>query len=184
LLPNIAEKAASTTMLQRSPSYVLALPQYSTFVNLTQKLLPEKWAYSLIRWRNVIIGKLLLEFCVCFPGLARKLLMRGVSWGLKDSCDVNVHFNPRYNPWEERLCLCPDGDFFNAIRDGKATVITGEIDRFVRDGILLKNGTELKADLIIKALGLNVFGSWRHEYYNRWPTSRLCKQGRLSFIHV
>jgi len=158
LLPNIAEKAASTTMLQRSPSYVLALPQYSTFVNLAQKLLPEKWAYSLIRWRNVIIGKLLFQFCVYFPGLARKLITRGMMLGLKDSCDVNVHFNPRYNPWEERLCLCPDGDFFKAIRAGKATVVTGEIDRFVRDGILLKNGTELKADLIIKALGLNVLG--------------------------
>lgn len=155
LIPSMTDKAQHITMLQRSPSYVITVPQQDAMVAALRKLLPEKWAYRLIRGRNVSITLAIYRFCQRFPNAARKFLQWTVKKQLPADFDMS-HFTPKYNPWDERLCAVPEGDMFKAISAGKASVVTDHIDRFVDKGILLKSGKVLEADTIITATGLKV----------------------------
>src|SRR5690606_17563931 len=155
LVPAMTDKAAHITMLQRSPSYVLTVPQQDAMVKVLRALLPQKWAYRIIRGRNVSITLGLFRFCKGFPNAARKLLQWTVKKQLPAGFDMQ-HFTPKYNPWDERLCAVPEGDMFKAISAGKASVVTDHINRFVENGILLKSGKTLEADIIITATGLKV----------------------------
>ncbi|MBE0482820.1 MAG: NAD(P)/FAD-dependent oxidoreductase [Bacterioplanes sp.] len=155
LVPAMTDSAAHVTMLQRSPSYVLTVPQQDAMVAILRKILPEKLAYRIIRGRNVSITLGLFRFCKAFPNAARKLLQWTVKKQLPADFDMS-HFTPSYKPWDERLCAVPEGDMFKVLKQGKASVVTDHIDRFVDNGILLKSGKVLEADIIITATGLQV----------------------------
>ncbi|MAD44242.1 MAG: FAD-containing monooxygenase EthA [Oceanospirillaceae bacterium] len=155
LVPALTDKAAHVTMLQRSPSYVISVPQQDPMVALLRKILPQTWAYRIIRGRNISITLALYNFCKKFPHAARRLLQWGVKNSLPDSFDMK-HFYPDYNPWDQRLCAVPEGDMFKAMSAGKASVVTDHIDHFTADGVQLKSGKILPADTIITATGLRV----------------------------
>jgi monooxygenase len=154
LVPEMAKKAAHVTMLQRSPTYVVARPAEDALANKLRERLSAKLAYHLIRWRNVLFGMYFFQLCRRKPDRAKQLILGGVKMALGPDYDVTTHFTPRYNPWEQRLCLVPDGDLFRTIREKRASVVTNEIDTFTKNGIRLKDGSELAADIIVTATGL------------------------------
>ena len=154
LVPEIAKRAAHVTMLQRSPTYVVSRPAQDPLANKLRRNLPTRLAYHLIRWRNVLFGMYFFQLSRRKPAQVKNLILGGVRMALGPDYDIATHFTPRYNPWDQRLCLVPDGDLFKAIRDKRASVATCEIDRFTKDGIRLKDGSELEADIIITATGL------------------------------
>ena len=154
LVPEMAKEAAHVTMLQRSPTYVVARPAEDPVANKLRAKLPTKLAYHLIRWRNVFWGMFFFQLSRRKPAKVKRLILGGVRMALWPDYDVATHFTPRYNPWDQRLCLVPDGDLFKAIRDKRASVVTSEIDHFTKSGIKLKNGSELQADIIVTATGL------------------------------
>jgi monooxygenase len=156
LVPEMAKTAAHVTMLQRSPTYVVARPAEDPFANKLRARLPAKLAYQLIRWRNVSWGMFFFQLSRRRPQKVKDLILGGVKMALGPDYDIGTHFTPRYNPWDQRLCLVPDGDLFRAIREKRASVVTNEIDRFTRSGIKLKDGSELEADVIVTATGLNL----------------------------
>jgi cation diffusion facilitator CzcD-associated flavoprotein CzcO len=156
LVPSLAEKAAHVTMLQRSPTYIVAMPDVDAIASAFQRWLPARLAYSLTRWKNVVLGMLLFQFCKRAPERAKRLFIGGVRQALGASVDVTRHFTPKYGPWDQRLCLVPNGDLFAAIRAGRASVVTDQIETFTEAGIRLASGTELPADLIVSATGLNL----------------------------
>jgi len=143
-------------MLQRSPTYVVARPAEDALANKLRRNLSAKLAYHMIRWRNVLFGMYFFRLCRRKPDRAKQLILGGVKMALGPEYDVDKHFTPRYNPWEQRLCLVPDGDLFKSIRDNRASVVTSEIDTFTKGGIKLKDGSELDADIIVTATGLNL----------------------------
>ncbi len=156
LVPEMAKTAAHVTMLQRSPTYVVARPAEDALANKLRRNLSAKLAYHMIRWRNVLFGMYFFQLCRRKPDRAKQLILGGVKMALGPEYDVGTHFTPRYNPWEQRLCLVPDGDLFKSIRDKRASVVTSEIDSFTKGGIKLKDGSELEADIIVTATGLNL----------------------------
>ena len=156
LVPELAKTAAHVTMLQRSPTYVVARPAEDALANKLRRNLPAKLAYHLIRWRNVLFGMYFFQLSRRRPARVKQLILGGVRMALGPDYDIATHFTPRYNPWDQRLCLVPDGDLFKAIRDQRASVVTSEIDSFTRNGIRLKDGSELEADIIVTATGLNL----------------------------
>jgi monooxygenase len=156
LVPSMADEAAHVTMLQRSPSYVLSLPGQDPLAKLARRILPRKWAYAVIRWKNVLVTSAFFQLSRRRPELIKKILRKGVVRRLPTGFDVDVHFKPRYNPWDQRMCLVPDGDLFEAISRRQVSVVTDEIDTFTERGIRLKSGDELDADLVITATGLNL----------------------------
>ena len=156
LVPALAESAAHVTMLQRSPSYVVAVPRRNALDSLLVRWLGERRAYPWIRWKHISTSILLYKFTRYFPKLARRLLVGGARKALPPGFDVDRHFQPEYNPWDQRLCMAPDGDFFSAIDSGKASVVTDTIARFTERGIALNSGPELEADIVVTATGLNV----------------------------
>lgn len=156
LVPAMAETAAHVTMLQRSPTYVVSRPAVDGLANFLRKVLPESWAYTMIRWRNVAFQQFFFRQTRKNPQKARERLLGMVREELGPDYDVEKHFTPSYNPWEQRLCLVPDSDLFNALKSGKASVETDHIDRFTEGGILLKSGKELPADIVVTATGLNL----------------------------
>jgi monooxygenase len=156
LVPELAKTAAHVTMLQRSPTWVVARPARDAVANALRRALPARLAYGLSRWKQVLLGMYFFRLCRRKPALARKLLLAGVRAQLGPDYDVARHFTPRYNPWEQRLCLVPDGDLFRAIRAGRASVVTDEIESFTATGLRLKSGAELDADLIVTATGLQL----------------------------
>ena len=156
LVPSMADRAAHVTMLQRSPSYVLSLPARDPMADLLRRRLPRKAAYSLIRWKNVLMGVGFFKLSRSAPGLVRSLLRRGVEARLPAGYDVDTHFKPSYEPWDQRVCFVPDGDMFEAISRGSASVVTDRIERFTAKGVLLESGSELEADIIVTATGLNL----------------------------
>lgn len=156
LVPSMASTAASVTMLQRSPSYVITAPEVSRFAHALQAILPSQWAYDLMRWRNVLFQQWLYGLSRMAPKFLRWLLLSKVRKALGDSLDVDKHFTPRYDPWDQRLCAIPDDDLFKAIRSGKATVVTDHIARITESGILLQSGEVLEADIIVAATGLEL----------------------------
>ncbi len=156
LVPEMAKKAAHVTMLQRSPTYVVSMPAEDRFANFLRRILPSKLAYGLVRWKNVLMGMLLYNLFRKKPEWAKKRLLKMVRQELGPDYDVNTHFTPRYNPWDQRLCLVPDSDLFVSLKSGAASVVTDQIDQFVPDGIKLKSGTILKADIVVTATGLDL----------------------------
>lgn len=156
LVPSMAEDAAHVTMLQRSPTYIVSMPDVDKIANRLNRLLPAKLAYPLSRWKKVTQQTLFFQFCRRYPKQARKLLRKQLRAELGPDFDIDTHFNPRYNPWEQRLCLVPNGDLFRFLRQGKASVETDHIDTFTEQGIRLKSGRELEADIIVTATGLNL----------------------------
>ena len=156
LIPEIAKSSSHVTMLQRSPTYVVSRPAVDKLANNLRKILPARAAYFLIRWRNVLMQQLMYQRCKKFPQQAKKRLIDMVREELGADYDVETHFTPSYNPWDQRLCLVPDGDMFKAIKKGTASVVTGQIDSFTETGIQLASGENLLADLIVTATGLNL----------------------------
>lgn len=155
LVPELAKKAKSVTMLQRSPTYIMTLPSEDKIANFFNKWLPSKMAFRLTKWKNVLLSLFLYQYSRKRPESMKAFLMKGVHRGLKTD-KLDQHFTPKYNPWDQRLCLVPDGDFFKAVRSGKAKVVTDEIERFTEQGIALKSGESLKTDIIITATGLKL----------------------------
>jgi monooxygenase len=156
LVPAMAEEAEHVTMLQRSPSYVVTLPAEDPVANFLRRRLSPERAYAVVRWKNVLITLLSFNASRRWPRAMRKLIRRGVSRHLPDGYDVDTHFNPRYNPWQQRLCLVPDSDLFEAISRGDASVVTDAIETFTERGLKLASGSELEADIVVTATGLNL----------------------------
>jgi cation diffusion facilitator CzcD-associated flavoprotein CzcO len=155
LVPELAKQATHVTMLQRSPSYIMSRPANDPIAGWLRKRLSPERAYSLTRWKNVLLGAAFYSFSRRFPAQAKKLLVGGVRRMVPD-IDVEKHFTPRYNPWDQRLCLVPDADLFAAIRAGTVSVVTDQIDTFTETGIALTSGETLDADIIVTATGLKL----------------------------
>ncbi|MYT73562.1 MULTISPECIES: NAD(P)/FAD-dependent oxidoreductase [unclassified Streptomyces] len=156
LLPAMADTAAHVTMLQRSPTYVLALPEVDPLTSVLQKLrAPARLTYKLVRARNIALQRGSYAFCRKYPRLARKVLLGLVRAQAGKNVDMR-HFSPNYKPWDQRLCVVPGGDLFKTLKSGRASIATDHIDTFTADGIRLKSGEELKADIVITATGLSV----------------------------
>jgi cation diffusion facilitator CzcD-associated flavoprotein CzcO len=156
LVPAMAEEAARVTMLQRSPTYVVSIPGEDRLANRLRAILPAKAAYTIVRWKNVVLQGITYRLSRKRPGLMKKLLRRGVVRALPPGYDVDTHFTPTYNPWDQRLCLVPDADLFRVLGDGSAEIVTDRIATFTERGIELESGTELEADVVVTATGLNV----------------------------
>jgi cation diffusion facilitator CzcD-associated flavoprotein CzcO len=156
LVPTLAREAEHVTMLQRSPSYVVTLPERDGLADRLRRRLPATLAYSMVRWKNVALTGLTYQLSRRAPRLMSSLLRAGVRRQLPAGYDVDTHFAPRYAPWDQRLCVVPDGDLFRAVRDGRAEVVTDRIERFTEKGIRLASGRHLDADVIVTATGLNL----------------------------
>lgn len=156
LIPAMADDAAHVTMLQRSPTYIMPVPQKDTIANALKKVLGKKRGYAVTRRKNMLKQRAVYQFCQRFPGAARRLIRSVNAKQLPAGFPVDEHFNPAYNPWDQRLCAVPDADLFKAIRDGKASVVTDRIATFTERGIALESGAELEADIIVTATGLNL----------------------------
>jgi monooxygenase len=160
LVPAMTDKAEHVTMLQRSPTYVMALPAEDAIANRLRRLLGPSRAYFLTRWKNVLFGTFFYQLSRRRPNIAKSMIRKASVKLLPPGYEVDKHFKPRYQPWDQRLCLIPDGDLFRSIRHGKASVVTDEIAEFTKSGIRLKSGEELPADVVVTATGLRllVFG--------------------------
>lgn len=156
LLPSVAKKAEHVVMLQRSPSYVFSLPTKDKTGKWLHWLLPSSLAYRIQRIRWILMGYALFYFCKTFPNAAKRFMRRETIRQLPKDIPWDPHFKPAYNPWEQRLCLCPDGDFYKALRSGKASVATGKIKTVTETGIELEDGSFIGADIIVTATGLKI----------------------------
>lgn len=156
LLPELAKDAAHVTMLQRTPTYMASRPREDRWANRLRRWLPESVAYGITRWRNVGMGMYFYNLTRRQPQRVRDYLIGQVRKALGPGHDVDTHFTPPYAPWDQRLCLVPDGDLFEALRAGRASVVTDTIDRFTADGIRLASGQTLAADVIVTATGLEL----------------------------
>ncbi len=156
LVPEIAKDAKQVVMLQRSPTYMVSRSERDKIANLLRKLLPEKIAYAITRWKNIAFQQSFYRCARTEPEKIKETLIGMVRQELGSDYDVKTHFTPSYNPWDQRLCLVPNSDLFNSIKSGKVEVVTDLIDTFTEKGILLKSGRELAADIIITATGLNL----------------------------
>jgi len=156
LVPAMAEEAAHVTMLQRSPTYIASLPAEDRIASTLRRYLPDRAAYAIVRWKNVLIQSVFFQLSRRRPEWIKRWIRKGVQRSLPAGYDVDKHFKPRYNPWDQRMCLVPDGDLFKAISSGSASVVTDTIARFSEDGIELESGEKLEADVVITATGLNL----------------------------
>ncbi|MER7894396.1 NAD(P)/FAD-dependent oxidoreductase [Micromonospora sp. NPDC094482] len=156
LVPAMAERAAHVTMLQRSPTYILPLPARDALADALRRWLPAKAAYPVVRWKNVLLATANFQLSRRAPGLMKRLLRRAARGRLPVGYDLDRHFSPRYDPWDQRLCIVPDGDLFAAVQDGRASVVTDTIDTFTEHGVRLASGEELPADVVVTATGLNL----------------------------
>ena len=153
LVPAMAERAAHVIMLQRSPTYVVSRPAQDKVANWLRRFLPARTAYALTRWKNVLFGMFFYSLARKRPEIFKRMINKKLRRELGEAYDFN-HFAPKYNPWDQRLCLVPDSNLFSAIRDGRASVVTDEIDTFTKTGVQLKSGQHLDADIIVTATGL------------------------------
>jgi monooxygenase len=156
LVPALAEKAGHVTMLQRSPTYVVSMPGRDGVAIALRRFLPDRAVYPLVRWKNVVLQGLSYRLARRRPELMKKLLRRGVMKALPPGYDVDTHFKPRYNPWDQRLCLVPDADLFEVLHTDRAEIVTDRIARFAEDGIELESGRRLETDVVVTATGLNL----------------------------
>jgi monooxygenase len=156
LVPALARRAAHVTMLQRSPSYVVSLPGRDGIAERARRWLPEMPAYNLVRAKNVAVQTLSFQLSRRRPKLMKALIQRGARSALPAGFDVDTHFSPRYDPWDQRMCVCPDGDLFDVLSDGRASIVTDAVTSFTEDGVELGSGVTLGADLIVTATGLRL----------------------------
>jgi cation diffusion facilitator CzcD-associated flavoprotein CzcO len=156
IVPEMAKKAAHVVMLQRSPTYMVSRPSEDSIANALRKFLPSKVAYGITRWKNVLLQMLFFKLARKRPARIKEKLLEEVRKLLPEGYDIATHFTPRYNPWDQRLCLVPDADMFEALSKGSASIVTGVIDRFTETGIRLKSGEELEADIVVTATGLKL----------------------------
>jgi cation diffusion facilitator CzcD-associated flavoprotein CzcO len=156
LIPSMADKAKHITMLQRSPSWFFNLPERSNLASALSKFMPKSLAFRIVRWYRIIFQQIMYTIIRARPEKTGERLLDLVREQLPAGYDVEKHFHPRYNPWDQRLCVVPDGDLFETIKKGKASVETDEIETFTEDGIRLKSGKTLNADIIITATGLTL----------------------------
>jgi cation diffusion facilitator CzcD-associated flavoprotein CzcO len=156
LVPAMARTAAHVVMLQRSPTYIVSRPGEDAFANGLRRWLPARWAYDIVRWRNVLGQMFIYDMARKNPAKVKKAIIDMARAALGPDYDVDTHFTPIYDPWTQRLCLVPDADLFDAIGAGRAEVVTEHIERFTPDGILLKSGRTVPADIIVSATGLDM----------------------------
>ena len=156
LIPAMSETAAHVTMLQRSPTYILSIPARDPIANGLRRVLPQHAAHRIIRWKNILIGLGIYQLSRRAPGFTRSLFRNAAEKSLPQGYAVDQHFNPRYEPWDQRLCLVPDSDLFCAISSGRASVVTGQIASFTESGIHLQSGEGLQADIVVSATGLQM----------------------------
>ncbi len=156
LVPAMAERAAHVTMLQRSPGYVVSLPARDPLADALRRVLPARIAYPMVRWKNVLLTTAFYQLSRRAPRLVKAMIRKGVGRRLPRGYDLDTHFKPHYDPWDQRVCLVPDGDLFDAIRHGGASIVTDRIETFTEDGLRLESGAALEADLIVTATGLNM----------------------------
>jgi len=156
LVPAMATSAAHVTMLQRTPTYVVARPDVDKVANVLRRFLPASVAYAITRWKNTTMQQLVYKKTRTKPDYVKSKLLDGVREHLGPDFDVDTHFTPDYNPWDQRLCLVPNGDLFTAITSGKASIVTDHIERFDETGIRLQSGQHLDADIIVTATGLQL----------------------------
>ena len=156
LVPQMAKTAGHVTMLQRSPTYVVSRPAEDAMANRLRKILPAKTAYSITRWKNILLSMFFFNMARKNPAKVKDRMTGMVRDHLGPDFDVAKHFTPTYNPWDQRLCLVPDADLFGALKDGSASVATDHIETFTAEGIRLKSGEELKADIVVSATGLEL----------------------------
>lgn len=156
LVPSMADKAEHVTMLQRSPSYVVTMPSQDRMANWMNRWLPQRTAYGLTRWKKVLLGMAFFKAAKRWPDFFKKLIVGGAAKALGPGVDAKKHFTPSYKPWDQRVCLVPDADLFRALRKGRASVVTDHIETFTKEGIKLRSGEELAADLVVTATGLDL----------------------------
>ena len=156
LVPALARSAAHVTMLQRSPTYVISLPPASPVARMLHRVLPRRAAGWAARWFHALTSQGFYQFSRRRPAAAKRAIRKGIERQLPADYDIDTHFTPRYDPWDQRVCVVPDGDLFRAIRDGAASVATGTIDTFTAEGVRLDDGTELPADVVVTATGLEM----------------------------
>jgi cation diffusion facilitator CzcD-associated flavoprotein CzcO len=156
LVPALAERAGHVTMLQRSPSYIVALPSQDAAAIWLHRRLPQRLAHRLSRWKAIGLGMYFYSYARRRPETTRRSIMDMARQQLGPDYDVDTHFAPRYDPWDQRLCVAPDADLFKAIRNGAVSIVTDEIDTFTERGIRLRSGDELAADVIVTATGLTL----------------------------
>lgn len=156
LVPTMSEDTASLVMLQRSPTYIANVPGEDPWLKPLIKLLPASWVFRLIRWKKVLLQQYIYRLSRKNPKGLRRFLLNKIREELGPDYDVDTHFTPDYNPWDQRLCAVPDGDIFAAIREGRAEVVTDHIDSFNSKGIALKSGKQLDADIVVVATGLKL----------------------------
>jgi len=156
IIPSMANETSHITMLQRSPTYYMAAPDQDKLANLAKKIFPSKTAYFIVRWKNILMGRMLFILLKRYPQRYKDRLINLVREHLGEDYDVDTHFTPKYMPWDQRLCFVPNGDMFEAINSGKASVVTDTIEEFTPKGIKLSSGKDLEADMIITATGLNM----------------------------
>jgi monooxygenase len=156
IVPALAERAAHVTMLQRSPSYLISVPAIDPIAALLGRLLPDRLAYPIVRWKNVLVALAIFRLSRRRPATMKRLIRKGLERRLPPGYDIDTHFSPRYDPWDQRMCIVPDGDFFDAISAGKVSIATDHIKTFTENGIALESGDELEADLIVTATGLDL----------------------------
>jgi len=156
LVPAMADKAQHVTMLQRTPTYILSVPAKDPLAHAIRKVLPTDTAHALIRRKNIQFSRGIWHLSQRYPDIVRSIIRARNKQSLPDGYLVDVHFNPPYNPWDQRLCAVPDGDLFRAIGERKASIVTDQIETFTASGVQLKSGRTLDADIIITATGLNI----------------------------
>jgi cation diffusion facilitator CzcD-associated flavoprotein CzcO len=159
LVPAMAEgpgAAATVTMLQRSPTYVASIPATDGIANVFREVMSEDAAYAAARWKNILRQMLFFNVARAWPRFFRRLIQKGNRAELGAGFDVDTHFNPKYDPWDERFCIVPDGDLFRVLREGRAEIVTDRIERFDATGIALASGRHLEADIVVTATGLVV----------------------------
>jgi cation diffusion facilitator CzcD-associated flavoprotein CzcO len=156
LVPAMADQAAKVTMVQRSPTYMVSRPAADSIANWLRGHLPLKLAYAITRWKNVLLQMFYFGFSRFFPEAMKKKLIDLIGEQLGPDYDLKTHFTPRYKPWDERLCLVPDNDFFQAMNAGKVEVVTGTIESFTESGVRMESGQEVPADILITATGLEL----------------------------
>jgi cation diffusion facilitator CzcD-associated flavoprotein CzcO len=165
IVPSMADKAAHVTMLQRSPTYMVSRPDHDVLANRMRKVLPPKMAYNLTRFKNTWRQQLVYNKTRTDPNKVKQLLLGGIQLELGAEYDIAKHFTPNYNPWDQRLCLVPNGDFFKSMREGKASVVTDHIASFTETGIQLASGEHLDADIIVTATGLELVTLGEMDFY-------------------
>ena len=156
LIPSLVKDGAQVTMLQRSPTYVVNLPRRDAIAGKLRQVLPKRVAGSVTRWKNILLSMYFYQYARRKPDSTREKILHFARQQLGDAVDADVHFSPSYKPWDQRLCIAPNGDLFRALRKGRASIVTDHIEGFEAEGVRTRSGELLEADIIVTATGLNI----------------------------